>query len=78
VTLGVIIFVAYVAEALEAARGKKTKAWKLLGYNDRFAFSRNVRRILEKYPHLANEFPTVRTSYAVASSPKEKRNAKRR
>ena len=47
----------YVAAALQDVQGKKTAVWKLLGYRDRFALYRRVRRILAQYPHLKAEFP---------------------
>ncbi|MEM2367343.1 MAG: sigma-54 dependent transcriptional regulator [Candidatus Bathyarchaeia archaeon] len=54
---------ACIEEALKLTRGKKTEAWKLLGYHDRFTFYRRVRRILKRYPHLVEEFPQVKTSF---------------
>jgi DNA-binding NtrC family response regulator len=50
----------YVQQALQATSGKKTEAWKLLGYNDRFTLYRRVRRILTQYPILKQEFPLLR------------------
>lgn len=55
---------AYIEKALKATLGKKTEAWRLLGYNDRFALRRRVKRILEQYPRLQGEFPVVRDSFA--------------
>lgn len=49
----------YAEQALKAANGKITEAWELLGYNDRFVFSRRIRRILERYPAVAAECPYV-------------------
>ena len=43
---------AYIREALKKCGGKKTNAWKLLGYNDRFALRRRMDSIKKKYPHL--------------------------
>jgi len=54
---------AYIDEALQAAHGKKTEAWKLLAYPNRFALSRRVRRILEQYPHLGDEFPHLKAKF---------------
>lgn len=48
-----------VEEALQKVGGKKTEAWKLLGYSNRFTFTRRVRLLLERFPHLRQEFPTV-------------------
>jgi len=53
----------YIEQALVATRGKKTEAWRLLKYNDRFALSRRVRRILEEYPHLKKEFPQIKERF---------------
>ncbi len=41
----------YIRKALQLA-GKKTEAWKLLGYSSRYAFHRRIKTILEKYPDL--------------------------
>ncbi len=53
----------YVEQVLAAVHGKKTEAWRLLGYHDRFALSRRVRRIFEEYPHLKQEFPTLAAKF---------------
>ena len=45
----------YVAEALRKT-GKKTEAWALLGYSDRFALRRRVLTIFRKYPDLKAPF----------------------
>jgi DNA-binding NtrC family response regulator len=47
---------AYIDQALAATGGRKAEAWKLLGYRDRFAPYRRIRRILERFPELAKEF----------------------
>lgn len=54
---------AYVEGALGLTEERKTEAWKLLGLNDRFALRRRVRALLETYPELAADFPTVRRLY---------------
>jgi DNA-binding NtrC family response regulator len=54
---------AYVEKALQAARGKKSEAWKFLGYNDRETLYRRVRRILEQYPQLGQEFSHVSAQF---------------
>lgn len=54
---------AYIEKALQATLGKKAEAWRLLGYNDRFALRRRVKRILDQYPRLQGEFPVVRDSF---------------
>lgn len=48
-----------VEEALRKVGGKKTEAWKLLGYSNRFTFTRRVRLLLKRFPHLREEFPTI-------------------
>ena len=57
----------YAEQALKAAEGKITEAWKLLGYNDRFVFSRRIRRILERYPNVAGDFPYVEEIFQSSS-----------
>lgn len=52
-----------VEEALQKVGGKKTEAWKLLGYTNRFTFTRRVRLLLERFPHLRQEFPTVASRF---------------
>ncbi|MBI1929832.1 sigma-54-dependent Fis family transcriptional regulator [Candidatus Poribacteria bacterium] len=54
---------AYIEEALQKTDGKKTEAWKLLGYNDRYAMKRRVSRMLQEYPDLISEFDYLRTKY---------------
>lgn len=53
----------YVEKALKATYGKKIDAGRLLGYHDRFALRRRVKRILEQYPQLQSEFPAVKESF---------------
>ncbi|MEO0021676.1 MAG: sigma-54 dependent transcriptional regulator [candidate division WOR-3 bacterium] len=43
---------AYIEAALKKCGGIKSEAWKLLGYNDRFALRRRIRIIQQKFPHL--------------------------
>jgi len=54
-----------VESALIRAGGKKTEAWKLLKYPNRFTMLRRVKKILEQYPELAERFPEVRKKYGV-------------
>ena len=54
---------AYLEEALRLTRCRKTDAWKLLGYHDRFTLYRRVRRIFSRYPHLSKEFSLVTSSF---------------
>ncbi len=53
-----------VAQALERSGGRKTEAWKLLGYQNRFAMLRRVKKILSEYPDVADEFPALKRSYS--------------
>lgn len=50
-------------QALQMTGGKKTEAWRLLGYHDRFTFTRRIRRLLTQYPHLGSEFPHVHAAF---------------
>lgn len=53
----------YIEQALELSGGRKTEAWKLLGYNDRFALRRRIQSILNRFPHLRDVFPEVKRNY---------------
>jgi len=46
--------------ALIRSGGKKTHAWKLLGYKNRFSMLRRVKRIMNKHPELAERFPELK------------------
>lgn len=59
---------AYAERALKEADGKITEAWELLGYNDRFVFSRRIRRILERHTEVAEEFPYVQEVFQSAAN----------
>jgi DNA-binding NtrC family response regulator len=48
-----------VSEALNQVGGRKEKASVLLGYNDRFTFSRRIKRIFKQHPQLALEFVSI-------------------
>lgn len=54
---------AYIEQALKRCNGKKTEAWKLLGYNDRFALKRRVDTVKTKYFHLFEGFPYLREKF---------------
>jgi len=47
--------VSYISDALKIS-GKKTEAWKLLGYSNRFALRRKVLTIFKKYPQLKDSY----------------------
>lgn len=53
----------HVERALRRVGGKKTEAWKLLGLNDRFVFTRRVQRLCSRFPELAGEFSAVRAAF---------------
>ncbi len=53
----------YIEKALRILGGKKTEAWRLLGYNDRFAMRRRIEIIANRFPHLLNSFPYIRENY---------------
>jgi DNA-binding NtrC family response regulator len=51
-------------EALLRVGGKKTEAWKLLNYPNRFAMLRRIKRIFHDYPDLAETFPELSRRYS--------------
>lgn len=53
-----------VEDALIRAGGKKTEAWKLLKYRDRFSMLRRVKRIIKEYSDIAEQFPEVMKRYS--------------
>jgi DNA-binding NtrC family response regulator len=53
----------YIEEALKKCNGKKTEAWKLLGYADRFALRRKVKNIIKTFPQLIHHFPYIKKMY---------------
>lgn len=55
----------YIQEALEKCSWKKTEAWKLLGYPNRFTMLRRVKRIFADYPELKLNFPEVAKMYGL-------------
>ena len=57
------IELAYIEAALKMVGGKKTEAWRLLGYNDRFALRRRARLLLGGFSYLADEFPYLKHEY---------------
>jgi DNA-binding NtrC family response regulator len=52
----------YIKEALRKT-GKKTEAWSLLGYSNRFALRRRVLGIFSKYPELKGTFSSLYESF---------------
>lgn len=54
---------AYIERALKLTEERKSEAWKLLGLNDRFALLRRAKGLLQSFPELAREFPTVNKLY---------------
>jgi DNA-binding NtrC family response regulator len=53
-----------VEDALMRSGGKKTEAWKLLKYPNRFAMLRRVKKILGDYPDLSDKFPELKRTYS--------------
>ena len=53
----------YIERALRNTEERKNEAWKLLGLNDRFALLRRAKSLLQAFPELASEFPTVQKLY---------------
>lgn len=53
----------YIEKALKMVDGKKTEAWKLLNYNDRFAMRRRVEVIAGRFPNLLLDFPYIKKMY---------------
>lgn len=54
---------AYIEEALKQTDGKKTDAWKLLGYNDRYKIKKRVDSILRRFPELSEQFYLIKKKY---------------
>jgi len=54
------IELAYIEEALRITGGKRSEAWKLLGYNDRFALRRRIKSIFRRFPELRDEYPFLK------------------
>lgn len=53
-----------VEAALIQSGWKKTEAWKLLGYKDRFTMRRRVKKIIANYPDVASLFPQLVKAYS--------------
>jgi hypothetical protein len=53
----------HIQEALVATDGKVIEATELLGYGNRFALGRRVKRILNRFPNLADAFPNLKTQF---------------
>ena len=51
----------------EKGAANKTQLAKILGYTDRFAFSRRIRKALEEFPDIARDFPKVRGMFRIAN-----------
>jgi DNA-binding NtrC family response regulator len=60
---------AEVERALAATGGRKTEAWKRLGLNDRYVFTRRVRRLCGRYPRIAAKFPSVTAAFGPKRKP---------
>jgi len=53
----------YIERALRLTEERKSEAWKLLGLNDRLVLLRRANSLLQTFPQLASEFPTVQKLY---------------
>ncbi|WP_457639677.1 sigma-54-dependent transcriptional regulator [Persephonella sp.] len=53
----------FINEALKETNGKKTLAWKLLGYKSRYAMLRRIKRILGEFPDLIDKYSYIRKLY---------------
>jgi DNA-binding NtrC family response regulator len=53
-----------VEAALLKVHGKKAEAWKLLGLNDRYVFSRRIRRLFVRFPALVEKYPAVKAAFS--------------
>lgn len=52
-----------VQDALIASGGRKTEAWKLLCYPNRFTMTRRVKKIMAQFPELSEKYPELRRNY---------------
>jgi DNA-binding NtrC family response regulator len=53
----------YIEDALKKTNWRKTEAWKLLGYPNRFTIRRKVLTHFDDYPELSKEFPELFKAY---------------
>lgn len=53
----------HIKEALERTK-KKTEAWKILGYANRFTLRRRILRIFTKYPELIEKFKPLHNTFS--------------
>ena len=53
----------YINKALEHSKGKKTVAWKLLGYKSRYAMLRRIKKISSEFPQLIEKYKFVKELY---------------
>ena len=53
-----------VEKALIRSGGRKTQAWKLLGYHNRFSMLRRVKRIMSEHPELVERFSELKKRYS--------------
>lgn len=55
-------------EALRASGWRKTEAWKLLGYSNRFTMRRRIMRLINQYPSMKSDFPELADAFGVDSA----------
>jgi DNA-binding NtrC family response regulator len=53
----------FIRDALRVAQGKKTEAWRLLGYPNRFALRRRVKRLVISNASSGEAFPEILDAY---------------
>ncbi|HIE29300.1 TPA: sigma-54-dependent Fis family transcriptional regulator [Candidatus Poribacteria bacterium] len=63
----------YIEKALKMVGGKKTEAWKLLNYNDRFALYRRVKLLTKRFPHLLADFGFIEAMFGRSIDDKKSR-----
>jgi DNA-binding NtrC family response regulator len=63
----------FIAEAVRVGRGRKSEAWRLLNYNDRFALHRRLRSLFRRYPDLRDAFSSLAQPGIVTESEQIKR-----
>ncbi|MBF0567134.1 MAG: sigma-54-dependent Fis family transcriptional regulator [Nitrospirae bacterium] len=52
-----------IEEALIKSGGRKTEAWKLLNYKNRFAMTRRVKKIMTTYPDILDKYSEIKAMY---------------
>jgi DNA-binding NtrC family response regulator len=66
----------FIAEAFRLSNGKKSEAWRLLNYNDRFALHRRLRSLFRRHPELSSDFPDLAQTGTTTEPQQTKRQGK--